>query len=268
MINGKYPTSNGTQAFRVSLLVPVFFIFLFSFSFSCISTAKSQPDSLPAYTSFEIMPFVNSAGTVKKNGVVTEYSTPLNLGGLAGVKLGFKFNSYWLIEMGIESGVQQHSLSFDLPSEKYNLPRRFSSTHRFTGLYLSVPLEIGYKRKFNKRFFLFGSLGVDYHSLLNISSGSYSYGIFDSATGKDYEILEVSGSLKADYHNGFYLGVGIGKVIASVKFIRLDVYYRFSPEKIFSSDYTFFPEHEQFRTTGKWYGYGNIIGVSISYVMF
>jgi hypothetical protein len=62
--------------------------------------------------------------------------------------------------------------------------------------------------------------------------------------------------------------MGIGRVLAPGTFLRLDICYRFSPEKIFSSDYNFFPEQEQFKTTGKWYGYGNIIGVSISYVMF
>jgi len=266
MENIKYISSFRTTNVLFPLLVNVFFIF--SLSSPCVSQSKTRLDTLSAYTSFELMPFFNSARTNKKNGVVTEYSTPLNPGGLAGFKLGYNFNSHWLIEMGIESGVQQHSLSFDLPSEKYNLPKRYSSTHRYTGLYLSVPLEISYKRKFNKAFFLFGSLGVDYHSLLNISSGSITYSTIDNNTGNDYEILEVSGSLKAAYHNGFFLGVGIGRDLASDKLIRLDVYYRFSPEKIFSLDYTFFPESEQFRTTGKWYGYGNMIGVSISYVMF
>jgi hypothetical protein len=266
MINNIYITGNETPTFRVSLLVPVFFIFLFSFL--CISNAKSQPDSLSAYTSFELMPFFNSASTIKKKGVVTEYSAPLNLGGLAGVKLGYSFKSHWLIEMGIESGIQHYSLSFNLPPEKYNLPRRFKSTHRFVGLYLSVPLEVCYKRKFNEDFFLVGSFAFDYHSLLNITSGSTSYSIIDKNTGNDYEILEISGSLKADYNNGFSIGMGIGRVLAPGTFLRLDICYRFSPEKIFSSDYNFFPEQEQFKTTGKWYGYGNIIGVSISYVMF
>jgi hypothetical protein len=266
MRNKKKITSTRTTNVLVTILVTAFFIF--SLSLSCLSQSNTKLDSLSAYTSFELMPFFNSASTIKTKGVVTEYSTPLNLGGLAGVKLGYSFKSHWLIEMGIESGIQHYSLSFNLPPEKYNLPRRFKSTHRFVGLYLSVPLEVCYKRKFNEDFFLVGSFAFDYHSLLNITSGSTSYSIIDKNTGNDYEILEISGSLKADYNNGFSIGMGIGRVLAPGTFLRLDICYRFSPEKIFSSDYNFFPEQEQFKTTGKWYGYGNIIGVSISYVMF
>ena len=178
-------------------------IFIVLWMLPGISASQPSPDSLPVYTSLELTPVLNSSRTMKTNGVVTEYSTPIALGVLAGFKLGYRVNENWSAEIGIEAGVQQNSLSFNLPAEKYNLPSGSNSKHRFVGVYLAVPLDVCYSRKLNDKYVLFGSLGVDHNTLLELSSGSTSYGIIDSNSGKDYEILEINGSVKPAYYTGF-----------------------------------------------------------------
>jgi len=93
MRNKRNITSSETKKVWFSLLVPISFIFLLAFPY--ILSAQTRGDSLPTYTSFELKPIFNKARTVKTNGVVTEYSTPVTLGGLAGFKLGYKINNHW-----------------------------------------------------------------------------------------------------------------------------------------------------------------------------
>jgi hypothetical protein len=192
----------------------------------------------------------------------------MNLGGLIGMKLGFRIGNQWTTEVGIDAGMQQYSLSYDLSGDQYNMPFRSHSRAKSTAVYLGIPLTINYSRACKEHYVVSGFMGINQHSLLMLGSGGTSYGQTDPDTGVDYQILNLSGDNQPGYHTGASFGLGIGKCLANGNIIQLEVCCNFSWQRVYSLDYTFFPDWEQFRTTGQWYSYGNFIGLSLNYMVF
>lgn len=241
--------------------------FIYILIFICLGNsfilfASDTSDYKQITVSYEGVLSKNISHTHIKQGPVTEYQGSLSPGLGLGCKFSYNLSNKLALKGGLEVGAKTYVFTFDLPANKYNLQWNYTDKKRIFGGYVTIPIKIGYISQISHNYKFSFYSGVYVSSFLRGSFGTTGY-----MMNKE-NILKIKGDYQPDYQKGYTFSAGINKQLNNNHVLSLTLLFRQCFSEIFAVDYTFFPEIDKYKTTGKWYTKGGFIGLKIGYLIY
>ena len=211
------------------------------------------------YIGFKITPIINKATVEDSNNLKLKILA--GAGCFAEFNFGYIYNNNFGIASGLGVGIFSSRIAVDMPANYHpRITSSFLNKYTFWHNSIYLPINIFYSIPLTQNLKLVPFIGIDFSSTLGIS-GRTSMGT-----------EELEGHYLEMYFNyiiipkvSYTAGISFEQKLKKDKYLKIALVFNASISKSIDVPYQFFPDDEDYTTTGRLYNNRNYIGLNIAY---